>query len=125
TVEYAPIWIIISVALALSIGTMVGWKRVAVTIGEKIGKKGMTYAQGVSAQVTAAVSIGVASYTGMPVSTTQVLSSAVAGTMIVDGGGVQTKTVKNIALAWILTLPVSIALSGVLYWISLSLLVNS
>ncbi|MCF1957671.1 inorganic phosphate transporter PitA, partial [Escherichia coli] len=79
TVEYAPIWIIIAVALALSIGTMVGWKRVAVTIGEKIGKKGMTYAQGVSAQVTAAVSIGVASYTGMPVSTTQVLSSAVAG----------------------------------------------
>ncbi|OAT30102.1 low-affinity inorganic phosphate transporter [Proteus myxofaciens ATCC 19692] len=124
TVEYAPIWIIVSVALALSIGTMVGWKRVAVTIGEKIGKKGMTYAQGVSAQVTAAVSIGVASYTGMPVSTTQVLSSAVAGTMIVDGGGVQTKTVKNIALAWILTLPVSIALSGVLYWISLSLLVS-
>lgn len=125
TVEYAPIWIIVAVALALSIGTMVGWKRVAVTIGEKIGKKGMTYAQGVSAQVTAAVSIGVASYTGMPVSTTQVLSSAVAGTMIVDGGGVQSKTVKNIALAWILTLPVSIALSGILYWISLSLLVNS
>ncbi len=125
TVEYAPIWIIIAVALALSIGTMVGWKRVAVTIGEKIGKKGMTYAQGVSAQVTAAVSIGVASYTGMPVSTTQVLSSAVAGTMIVDGGGVQTKTVKNIALAWILTLPVSIGLSGLLYWISLTFIVNS
>ncbi len=125
TVEYAPIWIIVAVALALSIGTMVGWKRVAVTIGEKIGKKGMTYAQGVSAQVTAAVSIGVASYTGMPVSTTQVLSSAVAGTMIVDGGGVQTKTVKNIALAWILTLPVSIGLSGLLYWISLTFIVNS
>ncbi|SUC16077.1 low-affinity inorganic phosphate transporter [Proteus vulgaris] len=124
TVEYAPIWIIIAVALALSIGTMVGWKRVAVTIGEKIGKKGMTYAQGVSAQVTAAVSIGVASYTGMPVSTTQVLSSAVAGTMIVDGGGVQTKTVKNIALAWILTLPISIGLSGLLYWISLTFIVN-
>ncbi|CDK67135.1 phosphate transporter [Morganella morganii] len=122
TVEYAPIWIIISVALALSLGTMFGWKRVAVTIGEKIGKKGMTYAQGVSAQVTAAVSIGVASYTGMPVSTTQVLSSAVAGTMIVDGGGVQTKTIKNIMLAWILTLPVSIILSGVLYWISLQII---
>ncbi len=122
TVEYAPIWIIISVALALSLGTMFGWKRVAVTIGEKIGKKGMTYAQGVSAQVTAAVSIGVASYTGMPVSTTQVLSSAVAGTMIVDGGGVQTKTIKNIMLAWILTLPVSIVLSGVLYWISLQII---
>lgn len=122
TVEYAPIWIIISVALALSLGTMFGWKRVAVTIGEKIGKKGMTYAQGVSAQVTAAVSIGVASYTGMPVSTTQVLSSAVAGTMIVDGGGVQTKTIKNIMLAWILTLPVSIILSGALYWISLQII---
>ncbi|MBT0334861.1 inorganic phosphate transporter PitA [Morganella morganii subsp. morganii] len=122
TVEYAPVWIIISVALALSLGTMFGWKRVAVTIGEKIGKKGMTYAQGVSAQVTAAVSIGVASYTGMPVSTTQVLSSAVAGTMIVDGGGVQTKTIKNIMLAWILTLPVSIILSGALYWISLQII---
>lgn len=122
TVEYAPIWIIISVALALSLGTMFGWKRVAVTIGEKIGKKGMTYAQGVSAQVTAAVSIGVASYTRMPVSTTQVLSSAVAGTMIVDGGGVQTKTIKNIMLAWILTLPVSIILSGALYWISLQII---
>ncbi|KAA8714181.1 inorganic phosphate transporter PitA [Morganella psychrotolerans] len=122
TVEYAPIWIIMSVALALSLGTMFGWKRVAVTIGEKIGKKGMTYAQGVSAQVTAAVSIGVASYTGMPVSTTQVLSSAVAGTMIVDGGGVQSKTIKNILLAWILTLPVSIILSGSLYWISLQII---
>lgn len=99
TVEYAPIWIIVSVALALALGTMVGWRRVAVTIGEKIGKKGMTYAQGVSAQVTAAVSIGVASYTGMPVSTTQVLSSAVAGTMLVDGGGVQSKTVKSIFMA--------------------------
>lgn len=119
TIEYAPLWIIVAVALALSIGTMFGWKRVAVTIGEKIGKKGMTYAQGVSAQVTAAVSIGVASYTGMPVSTTQVLSSAVAGTMVVDGGGVQSKTIKNILLAWLLTLPVSIILSGGLYWIAL------
>lgn len=122
TVEYAPIWIIISVALALALGTMVGWRRVAVTIGEKIGKKGMTYAQGVSAQVTAAVSIGVASYTGMPVSTTQVLSSAVAGTMLVDGGGVQSKTVKNIFMAWALTLPVAVFLSGSLYWIALKLI---
>ncbi|MFP1727583.1 inorganic phosphate transporter PitA [Lonsdalea quercina] len=122
TVEYAPLWIIVAVALALSLGTMVGWKRVAVTIGEKIGKKGMTYAQGVSAQVTAALSIGVASYTGMPVSTTHVLSSAVAGTMIVDGGGVQSKTVKSILLAWIFTLPVSLILSGVLYWLTLKLI---
>ena len=122
TVEYAPLWIIVAVALALALGTMFGWQRVAVTIGEKIGKKGMTYAQGVSAQVTAAVSIGVASYTGMPVSTTQVLSSAVAGTMVVDGGGVQSKTIKSIALAWLLTLPVSIVLSGVLYWIALKII---
>lgn len=119
TIEYAPIWIIMSVALALAIGTMIGWRRVAVTIGEKIGKRDMTYAQGVSAQMTAALSIGVASYTGMPVSTTQVLSSAVAGTMIVDGGGVQSKTIKSIGMAWLLTLPVSIGLSGLFYWVAL------
>lgn len=122
TVEYAPIWIIISVATALAVGTMIGWRRVAITIGEKIGKKGMTYAQGVSAQVTTALSIGIASYTGMPVSTTQVLSSSVAGTMIVDGGGVQSKTIKSIALTWILTLPISILLSASLFWLAQSLI---
>ncbi|AFP84951.1 inorganic phosphate transporter PitA [secondary endosymbiont of Ctenarytaina eucalypti] len=122
TVEYAPMWIIIAVALALSFGTMIGWRRVAITIGEKIGKKDMTYAQGLSAQMTSAVSIGVASYTGMPVSTTHVLSSAVTGTMIVDGGGVQIKTVKNILLAWVLTLPVATLLSGGLYWLVLKLI---
>ncbi|NIY48938.1 inorganic phosphate transporter PitA [Cedecea colo] len=122
TIEYAPIWIIMAVALALGIGTMIGWRRVATTIGEKIGKKGMTYAQGMSAQMTAAVSIGIASYTGMPVSTTHVLSSSVAGTMVVDGGGLQRKTVTNILMAWVFTLPVSILLSGGLYWISLHLI---
>ncbi|AIR64311.1 inorganic phosphate transporter PitA [Cedecea neteri] len=119
TIEYAPVWIILAVALALGLGTMIGWRRVATTIGEKIGKKGMTYAQGMSAQMTAAVSIGLASYTGMPVSTTHVLSSSVAGTMIVDGGGLQRKTVTNILMAWIFTLPASILLSGGLYWIAL------
>jgi len=122
TVEYAPIWIIIAVASALAIGTMIGWRRVAITIGEKIGKKGMTYAQGVSAQVTTALSIGVASYTGMPVSTTQVLSSSVAGTMLVDGGGVQSKTIKSIALTWVLTLPISILLSASLFWLAQKLI---
>ncbi|XTZ38643.1 inorganic phosphate transporter PitA [Salmonella enterica] len=122
TIEYAPIWIIMAVALALGIGTMVGWRRVATTIGEKIGKKGMTYAQGMSAQMTAAVSIGLASYTGMPVSTTHVLSSSVAGTMIVDGGGLQRKTVTSILMAWVFTLPASILLSGGLYWIALKLI---
>lgn len=122
TIEYAPIWIIMAVALALGIGTMIGWRRVATTIGEKIGKKGMTYAQGMSAQMTAAVSIGLASYTGMPVSTTHVLSSSVAGTMLVDGGGLQKKTVTSILMAWVLTLPAAIILSGVLYWLSLKLI---
>ncbi len=121
TIEYAPIWIIVAVALALGTGTMIGWRRVATTIGEKIGKKGMTYAQGMSAQVTAALSIGIASYTGMPVSTTHILSSSVAGTMLVDGGGLQSRTIKNIAMAWVFTLPVCILLSGSLYWIALKL----
>lgn len=101
---------------------MVGWRRVATTIGEKIGKKGMTYAQGMAAQVTAATSIGIASYTGMPVSTTHILSSSVAGTMLVDGGGLQSKTIKNIVMAWVLTLPVSILLSAGLYWIALHII---
>ncbi len=122
TIEYAPIWIIMAVALALGIGTMIGWRRVATTIGEKIGKKGMTYAQGMSAQMTAAVSIGLASYTGMPVSTTHVLSSSVAGTMVVDGGGLQRKTVTSILMAWVFTLPAAILLSGGLYWLSLKLI---
>ena len=122
TIEYAPIWIIMAVALALGIGTMIGWRRVATTIGEKIGKKGMTYAQGMSAQMTAAVSIGLASYTGMPVSTTHVLSSSVAGTMLVDGGGLQRKTVTSILMAWVLTLPAAILLSGGLYWIALKII---
>jgi len=122
TIEYAPVWIIMAVALALGLGTMIGWRRVATTIGEKIGKKGMTYAQGMSAQLTSAVSIGLASYTGMPVSTTHVLSSSVAGTMIVDGGGLQRKTVTNILMAWVLTLPAAIFLSGALYWVALQLI---
>ncbi|QCI17955.1 inorganic phosphate transporter [Buchnera aphidicola (Acyrthosiphon lactucae)] len=119
TIEYAPMWIILIVALSLSIGTMIGWKRIVVTIGEKIGKKRMTYAQAMSAQITASFSIGIASYTGIPVSTTHILSSSVAGTMLIDGDGIQIKTIKNIALAWMLTLPISILLSSFLYWITL------
>ena len=122
TIEYAPVWIIMAVALALGIGTMIGWRRVAMTIGEKIGKRGMTYAQGMAAQMTAAVSIGLASYIGMPVSTTHVLSSAVAGTMVVDGGGLQRKTVTSILMAWVFTLPAAIFLYGGLYWIALQLI---
>ncbi|WP_425619657.1 inorganic phosphate transporter [Buchnera aphidicola] len=122
TIEYAPTWIILIIALSLSIGTMIGWKRIVITIGEKIGKKRMTYAQAMSAQITTSVSIGIASYTGIPVSTTHILSSSVAGTMLIDGNGIQLNTIKHIGLAWLLTLPVSILLSGLLYWVTLSVI---
>lgn len=122
TVEYAPTWIILAVALSLSLGTTIGWKRVSITIGEKIGKKDMTYAQGLSAQLTTAISIGTASYIGMPVSTTHVLSSSITGSMLVKGWGVQRKIIKNILITWILTLPVSIILSGGFYLLALKLL---
>ncbi|CEN32028.1 Probable low-affinity inorganic phosphate transporter 2 [Candidatus Westeberhardia cardiocondylae] len=115
TIEYAPIWIVISVALSLSLGTIIGWKRVAITIGERIGKKSMTYAQGLLSQVISAISIGIASYIGKPVSTTHVLSSSIVGTMLVQGNGIRAKTIKNILMAWILTLPVTMFLSGSLY----------
>ncbi|MDQ1237798.1 MAG: inorganic phosphate transporter [Wigglesworthia glossinidia] len=114
-IEYSPVWIVVIIALSLSLGTMVSWERVAQTIGEKIGKNEMTYAQSLSAQFTSAFSIGIASYTGMPVSTTHVLSSAIAGAVLIDHGEIQKKTVRNIILAWILTLPMSMILSGILY----------
>lgn len=121
TVEYAPTWIILAVALSLSLGTTIGWKRVAITIGEKIGKKDMTYAQGLSAQLTTAISIGTASYIGMPVSTTHILSSSITGSMLIRGWGVQGKIIKNILIAWILTLPASMILSGGFYLLILQL----
>jgi low-affinity inorganic phosphate transporter len=117
TTEYAPMWVIIAVALALGLGTMMGWKRIVYTVGEKIGKSGMTYSQGMSAQITAATAIGVASVTGMPVSTTHVLSSAVAGTMVANRTGLQFSTVRTILLAWLFTLPATILLSGGLFYI--------
>ncbi|QFI54660.1 inorganic phosphate transporter [Aeromonas simiae] len=115
TAEYAPTWVIVSIALALGCGTMVGWRRIVHTVGEKIGSKGMTYSQGIAAQITAASAIGVASVTGMPVSTTHVLSSAVAGTMVANRSGLQTQTIKTILMAWILTLPLTMALSAGLF----------
>ncbi len=117
TTEYAPFWVIIAVALALGLGTMMGWKRIVFTVGEKIGKSSMTYSQGMSAQITAATAIGVASVTGMPVSTTHVLSSAVAGTMVANKSGLQFSTVKTILLAWVFTLPATICLSGGLFYL--------
>ncbi|MNO52073.1 Low-affinity inorganic phosphate transporter 1 [compost metagenome] len=118
TTEYAPFWVIIAVALALGIGTMVGWKRVVLTVGEKIGKQGMTYAQGISAQLTATAAIGLANIYSLPVSTTHVLSSGVAGSMVANRSGLQGGTVRNILLAWVLTLPASMGLAAGLFWLA-------
>jgi PiT family inorganic phosphate transporter len=116
--EYAPKWVIFMISISLGLGTMIGWKRIVVTIGEKIGKSQLTYAQGSSAEMIAATTIGMASQFGVPVSTTHVLSSAVAGSMFAAKGSqnLQPKTLKNIAMAWILTLPVSIALAAGLFF---------
>lgn len=115
--RFIPLWVKVAVALALGLGTMVGWKRIVVTVGEKIGKTHLTYAQGASAELVAMCTIGAADHFGLPVSTTHVLSSGVAGTMVANGSGVQGRTIRNLAMAWILTLPMSILLSGALYWL--------
>ena len=112
---------IVAVALALGAGTMVGWRRVVLTVGEKIGKQGMTYAQGMSAQLTAVGAIGLANVFSLPVSTTHVLSSGVAGTMIANKSGLQGGTVRNILLAWILTLPASMLLAAGLFWVGVQI----
>ena len=115
--EYAPFWVIVMISLSLGLGTMIGWKRIVTTIGEKIGKQHLTYAQGASAELVAASTIGFSTWLGLPVSTTHVLSSGVAGAMVASKGikNLQTKTIKTIALAWLLTLPVSIIMSGLLF----------
>jgi PiT family inorganic phosphate transporter len=115
--KFIPSWVKIAVAIALGLGTMIGWKRIVVTVGEKIGKTHLTYAQGACAEITAAATIAAADGYGLPVSTTHVLSSGIAGTMAANGSGLQWSTIRNIALAWVLTLPVAMILSGVLYLI--------
>ena len=115
--KFIPLWVKISVAIALGLGTMVGWKRIVVTVGEKIGRSHLTYAQGASAELVAMVTIGAADMFGLPVSTTQVLSSGVAGTMAANRSGLQMSTIRNLLTAWVLTLPAAIALSGSLYWL--------
>jgi inorganic phosphate transporter, PiT family len=114
--KFIPTWVKIAVAIALGLGTMVGWKRIVVTVGEKIGKTHLTYAQGACAEITAAATIAAADVYGLPVSTTHVLSSGIAGTMAANGSGLQLSTVRNIALAWVLTLPAAMVISGTLYW---------
>jgi PiT family inorganic phosphate transporter len=114
--KFIPLWVKVAVAVALGMGTMVGWKRIVVTVGEKIGKVHLTYGQGASAELVAALTIAGADMYGLPVSTTHVLTSGVAGTMAANGSGLQWGTLRNLALAWILTLPAAIALAGCLYY---------
>ncbi len=115
--EYAPYWVILMISLSLGLGTMIGWKRIVITIGERIGKEHLSYAQGASAELVAASTIGVSSLFGLPVSTTHVLSSGVAGSMVATNGlkNLRMKTVKNILIAWLITLPVTIIVSGGLF----------
>ncbi len=115
--KFIPLWVKVAIAIALGLGTMVGWKRIVVTVGEKIGKTHLTYAQGASAEVVAMAMIGAADGFGLPVSTTHVLSSGVAGTMMANKSGLQMGTLRNLLMAWVLTLPMAIALSGGLYWL--------
>ena len=113
--KFIPNWVKVAVALALGLGTMVGWKRIVVTVGEKIGKEHLTYAQGASAELVAMATIFAADYGGLPVSTTHVLSSGVAGTMAANKSGLQISTIRNIAMAWVFTLPAAALLSGLLF----------
>jgi PiT family inorganic phosphate transporter len=114
--KFIPGWVKVAVAMALGLGTMVGWKRIVVTVGEKIGKDHLTYGQGAAAEITAMFTIGAADWFGLPVSTTHVLSSGIAGTMAANHTGLQWGTVRNLAMAWVLTLPVSMMLAGFLFW---------
>lgn len=116
-VEFAPNWVIILISISLGLGTMIGWKRIVKTIGEKIGKQHMSYAQGASAEIVASIGIGMASAYGLPVSTTHMLSSGIAGSMVAKKGlkNLQKKTITTIAMAWILTLPVTMVLAGGLF----------
>ena len=114
--KFIPTWVKVAVAIALGLGTMVSWKRIVVTVGEKIGKQHLTYGQGASAEMVAMLTIGAADAYGLPVSTTHVLSSGVAGTMAANGSGLQWSTVRSLVLAWVLRLRASIALAAGLYW---------
>ena len=121
--DYSPNWVILMISLSLGLGTMIGWKRIVKTVGEKIGKEHLTYAQGASAELVAASTIGMSSYFNLPVSTTHVLSSGIAGSMVASKGvkNLQGDTVRNILMAWFLTLPVVMVMAGTLFLLFRSL----
>ncbi|HEY3914480.1 MAG TPA: inorganic phosphate transporter [Verrucomicrobiae bacterium] len=124
TTKFIPMWVKFAVALALGLGTMIGWKRIVVTVGEKIGKSHLTYAQGASAEMVAMITIGLADSYGMPVSTTHVLSSGVAGAMAANKSGLQMATLRNLLLAWVLTLPVCVFLGATFFAAGLRLMAH-
>ena len=115
--KFIPLWVKVAVAIALGLGTMVGWKRIVITVGQKIGKSHLTYAQGSAAELVTMLTIGAADTYGLPVSTTHVLTSAVAGTMAANHSGLQSSTIKRLLMAWVLTLPAAVALSAALYFV--------
>lgn len=121
--DYSPVWVLFMISISLGVGTMIGWKRIVKTVGEKIGKEHLTYAQGASAEMVAASTIGLSTYFGLPVSTTHVLSSGIAGSMVASKGvkNLQPDTVRNILIAWLLTLPVVMIMAGSLFLIFRSL----
>lgn len=119
TIDYAPFWVILMVSVSIGVGTMIGWKRIVVTIGEKIGKQHLTYAQGASAEFVAASTIAFSTFVGLPVSTTQVLSSGIAGSMVAGKGlkNLQFNTIRTMAIAWLLTFPVVFMLAGTIFYL--------
>jgi PiT family inorganic phosphate transporter len=123
-IKYIPTWVKFAVALALGLGTMIGWKRIVVTVGEKIGKTHLSYAQGAAAELVTAITIGGLDTVGLPVSTTHVLSSGVAGSMAANHSGIQVKTLRNLLLAWVLTLPVCVFLGALLFALGLNIVVG-
>jgi PiT family inorganic phosphate transporter len=122
--KFIPAWVKVAVALALGFGTMIGWKRIVVTVGEKIGKKHLTYAEGACAELIAMITIRLADVYGLPVSTTHVLSSGVAGAMFANKSGLQMHTLRNLLLAWVLTLPVCVFLGAMFFSGALLVLAN-
>src|SRR5262249_15889783 len=119
--KFIPLWVKVAVAIALGLGTMVGWKRIVVTVGEKIGKTHLTYAQGAAAELVAAGTIAAAACVGLAVSPPHVLPSGVAGTMAANGSGLQWSTLRNIAVAWVLPLPAAMVISASLYILFLNI----